>query len=1695
MGRKSDHRGSGFASAKQQARIDSEGVGELSAKKKKLSAKHLHRAANRELREMNRKMKPSEIYMGVRVKKPLNRYYPKKLKTYITWLKRNDELFTLLYPRPLHPKLAMLYQVFLKKSFPYFTSYEHWMVFSATLYLRIFRRQIVKYHHAGTLDNLLQTKAHLLNFRSTYSEMKRIVKEFGYAALPRAIVDTPQGDKFIHRVPLYEIRAAMVQFTKKGLKRGIELYNDEVALLSALLPNEPLLRKTVVLYGKEYSSDITGDGPEVRNVCDDVKRVTAFLDYVAEGRSFTGIDFTVDELLDLWYEDVYHFRNFDDIYSHIASLTHGDYDDDVADEVMSMVKSGYLLRWNALQTWPTFRLDLIGSVLQIKTRLENSTTIVREGGGAWDSLNGNNGEWTGSDDVVKKRAGVSTIILKTIVTLSLLLLNFLFLLLLTYMARPDVMDRNIRYVRSFFRPAFYRKVKNFFSSLFKLSTYQKLLGYKPKPPKIVTMAYHEREVRDEEHLKMRASALKAIRERRSMVTYVDYEENTGLTGQDEWQALQLTKKNFWRHMVYHYVDAQGDPQYTRKASSEGIRWDPPPSLEVGEPNDQLNGQNGEHTGSDDLNPIFWLSIFIMLCSALILGFRVCLWLFICCLRFFVFTLIPNHVYFCVLAFITSSLLAYLQFIGELNEDFSFRTEVDGLDDVIEVLEALEDRSKFRRFFGYGFFANKSGLFNRGAGGGRNKSGRGPQAPEGGIEHALEVDANLDDPDPEVEPTNNLFIFSDTPNVQTTFDYSEVINPDGSFARLVNFEGHASPFCGITCIDLACKTKMEPRMYDELLKGTTLKFMGSDTFLEQYANSRGLNLMIQYVDNDGLEAIQVYKNNPRWRYVVLRYETTYDEDGDVAYDEDGNELGHYTLLVSAFADKINIDISGYIVNYDSFCWLPRIHNEYTYIKESVNKSEYDVRTYGERRDKLEEQDRYTHLETKKKIYWLDYEFDLSRFGVAQALDVLNPYIESFFQTIDDSLSFGQDEEDVDEGEIMRNMFYIRVGMTDQYKEFFVSLKEFIVSETLGFFFDLFPVREIVISNTRTEACLREAQLLGSEDAEKALNVIGRMKGLNTDANLIGVIGNTRTFCKDMIERMDEFYEFGNPVDVALSPNNLESIIPNLEVVADNQMDGRIGLGKNHVRGAKCTKVHHNKVVAHAPTIKIRNVTNQMGPGPMCMTDDAGLLAAFCGRSMSYEGEQDDDVVSDFTNFVAQQVEELLKSVDVSSMTEMRAEDYFREHYRKKWSCKKIDSIIDDYHKAKSMLEVNPDFFRHSCFVKFENSSKIKDGRVRVRPRLIMVMSNYLLVEYCQVLRVIEAWNHSDFMKYQVKGLTVEEFLRKVQDVTDRPHAVTDYSSFEASDIGRIRKVENDVIRKLLQKAGFSNTLRAFEEIVAPSRVLHCRAGRFYIDSRNSGDFHTSFGNGFLNVMLSMYVHHLRNPDKLFIMVAEGDDGIIAQEDCDPETLCKLGFKFSSALSGQYPGDVDFLRNRWVNGKRYLNVGRALKVVWVTTKKRYTRSTLLGIQRCAAYSMHLSSPGHPVLGALVQRLGLETSGVNINAKARRYFKDVYNFDPKVIETIKDYPREVVIDEDMRVLLAEGAEGFPPISISDQLMLEETFLYDRYPNIASALGDYDDVRALFDYVDWANVRSFVHRSPEMVELLDILDVVDFSDSIISM
>jgi hypothetical protein len=372
--------------------------------------------------------------------------------------------------------------------------------------------------------------------------------------------------------------------------------------------------------------------------------------------------------------------------------------------------------------------------------------------------------------------------------------------------------------------------------------------------------------------------------------------------------------------------------------------------------------------------------------------------------------------------------------------------------------------------------------------------------------------------------------------------------------------------------------------------------------------------------------------------------------------------------------------------------------------------------------------------------------------------------------------------------------------------------------------------------------------------------------------------------------------------------------------------------------------------------------------------------------------------------------------------------YRHAYRGKLPKTTIDRNISNYMAFKNgelrgkALKL---FLRRTAFCKREGNNKGDNGR----PRMIVMMSVRDTIEGVQIGELYEAFYRSEGgQAYQVKGATEAEFAAKVEDVSSGDHTSTDFSAFEASINPRMRcEIEAYMTQRLCEKAGFRRTARTMRRVQAKRLKIVLRGGGFlYLCTRASGNFETSFGNGLINHCLISFCWacHGGSPDHLPKHVCEGDDGLVPQGIMDADILKDLGIEFSSALRAGSPGRVDFLSCRFVDGLRYPDIVKVCNsLLWAHGASHLKRSKQLFLIRQKAYSAWMLYKDHPIIGALIVKIGELTSGMSA---FKGYEKYLNTWKGEGRCAIRDFPRHFSPRFERRVVVAEGGLGFPPVDL---------------------------------------------------------------------
>lgn len=259
-------------------------------------------------------------------------------------------------------------------------------------------------------------------------------------------------------------------------------------------------------------------------------------------------------------------------------------------------------------------------------------------------------------------------------------------------------------------------------------------------------------------------------------------------------------------------------------------------------------------------------------------------------------------------------------------------------------------------------------------GGKSKVNRTPNgvAPVVGEQaRAVEIQAEGAEEDKvdEFQEIKANFICSDRPNVKTTHTFDDLFRVDrwgilrrNDNYRLFDVDCHGNPFCGLVCIDHSVGEPIDIDSYLERNNQGDPLDLGTINWLEQYANFRGVNLAC--VVND---RIHVRRNNPGWKYVVLKF------------IGDDPAAGHWVLCCHE-TTPIVFDIMSYfrpkswfqhLMDFKfSFRWFAECFYSFDVVllREYTNhKYKDDQRCMVDRRDKIESEETYSVLGFQHKLF--------------------------------------------------------------------------------------------------------------------------------------------------------------------------------------------------------------------------------------------------------------------------------------------------------------------------------------------------------------------------------------------------------------------------------------------------------------------------------------------------------------------------------------------------------------------------------------------------------------------------------------------------------------------------------------------------------------------------------------------------------
>lgn len=666
---------------------------------------------------------------------------------------------------------------------------------------------------------------------------------------------------------------------------------------------------------------------------------------------------------------------------------------------------------------------------------------------------------------------------------------------------------------------------------------------------------------------------------------------------------------------------------------------------------------------------------------------------------------------------------------------------------------------------------------------------------------------------------------------------------------------------------------------------------------------------------------------------------------------------------------------------------------------------------------------------------------------------------------------------------------------------------------------YTVEDLTISKMRLAEALRAVQsAYDPESLEVALNVVDRSHGINTPALANGdsVIRNTKMVARLLAPavernsfRVQTNVHYNIPNDQCYADDKI------LETIAQNQKLGIQGMGKadggdlpgiNYISKMP-GKLHikTSRIVAHAPLGTVIAESGQVGPGLLPVTDNAGLISCISSRYIQRSlVSRDASLHRLFVKFAKAANFYLLEGLTVSA--EPTLEESFRLVSEGKRSKDEVDLVLAQYQSYVDGTMTEREkrkFTRCSMFNKLEDNSKRIGSDFFNKHRGITTMSDEMAVIGSGIPLMSKFFFKGVANRFSIKESTPDEQIRKIMEVSQDEHMVTDFSSFEATFDLAQRSILGDLLLKFATKYNWPNLARSVPKLVTYSHLV-IKSGELEakLDALGSGLYVTALMGWCTNVLLGLFASvfadlRRRMPEEAITayieeavivnenllrkywcnlnVIMEGDDGLVRKNQSAPDVINRLGFKLSISQEGTKPGDCDFLSSRWMNGKRFLNVGKYLcRFLWVRTTQNLSLGKQLYILRCMAASLYHMSPGHPVLMALVEFIGEVTKHTNPFKNYRKYL-DVYKFpgfDSK-------FPTDFTVDNSMRLDVAEGGAGFMGICLSDQYILEANFRKGHF-YVGNIFDDDENVTKLIASAKSQFVRGGINNFEAILDAL---------------
>jgi len=339
-------------------------------------------------------------------------------------------------------------------------------------------------------------------------------------------------------------------------------------------------------------------------------------------------------------------------------------------------------------------------------------------------------------------------------------------------------------------------------------------------------------------------------------------------------------------------------------------------------------------------------------------------------------------------------------------------------------------------------------------------------------------------------------------------------------------------------------------------------------------------------------------------------------------------------------------------------------------------------------------------------------------------------------------------------------------------------------------------------------------------------------------------------------------FVSPCVFSWSVDDRNLQVSKFEAALANQLDGSGNRLERVLPSAAVLNCGQQVPVAGFPLGPLKSVEGDLGAELITSGSTVTLAAAIVSRQMSKAivGSHSCHELSELEQVFVRRTLPVLETMcllcadALHEVVERDPVEFFTEHYVPLKGRTWVDAKVADYERYKAGEMGSREkkiYLSRRSFVKCEGNTKISIVKGRrtatSRPRAIMMMNDVQLIEQCQSVVLFGVFNREVGRRFQKKADNPEEFKERVTGMLYRASTVTslDVSAFEASVSPERKIFEHYAATRLCQIAGFTRTLKSLQSRWAEEQVLINAGGLiFRIESRLSGDFETSFGNGVL-----------------------------------------------------------------------------------------------------------------------------------------------------------------------------------------------------------------------------------------------------------